>query len=1348
MGPFDSPLGESGPQIDFDERRIRYLESLLIRSTLRSSRLDAWRADHPAPEQPVDPHGGHQDRVETICDAVAGAGLERLDPGLDDVRTELAELTPDERTDQLRTWLRQEQDRGRPLARALLARAHPERTEEIFGWSRTGIDRAAYWGPVIYSAHMTYLLETADFGANELIRYLYLLAPVPEHLQDHARRWRDPASFGCDPNFPADGIDGLRRQFTEFKYWMDDPFDCAEFKGEGLRVRSKKAVNGHEDMEEGQDMTYWSENHRILFATAEYLAGQFWPEQFVSMRTLRADPTPRPGDLTGEEHREKAKKRVLRWLDERLRLGFSEWNAPSYYGYDVTPLLNLVDFATDEEVRTRAAMVLDLLVLDMAVNLQGGAFAGSAGRAYAEHKVCTWDQATRDITEVLFGTTGHFTDAYNAAIFLATSPCYRPPDALLLLGSGPPRRFTSRSRVSIGFEEAAEHGVGFSTLDDMEFWWSRAAYATKQTVRGSHKVAADHHLMKTPPFKDILPLIDKFAATIDAAEDVGAGILGGIAGAAVGLAAGGPVGMVAGAVGGAYAGSSIPDFNIEDAADLASVITEGSVLSRANLYTHHDGGASLASVQDFRSGQLNFQGLPCIAALSNGAMVWTTYPSAGSYLDLTIGTGTRVLLGAVVAGPIGIIIGLIMDDIEIHEDIFKVIHDGPTWWTGNVVQPRVVQQGGAAITTYAAQELQKMLFGERTHAWFPKAQFERVLGPEPARCSLDTARWFFGAVGDSYVGLLSARETDWTANGPWGDREIRAEGATNVFITQIGTADQFGSFEAFVAAVTHARVRISDLGGGPSCSYDVPGGQRLVLPFGERATYGGLRLQEDGFPRMQSPFARVSWQQDRYAIQYAGKSVVHDVVAGERLLGGPLDTLDHDTPLTYYAQNMALLPWPLYKGSDRDSALAHLIAVLRVGRPDVVGLSEMWEGDERDTIRAALADVYPHTIQGPHEPLLETPLGDPEIMGGGLLLLSRHPIVVAESTIFRQSSGDDGIANKGVVHARVVPRGHPCPVDVFLTHTQAPEPTVGGSIAEARIAVEAQIRHLGAFVRACRDPAVPTMICGDLNVAYYEHRDLYDYLVATLGPQVVDPQPSIGLEGREHALGTSESDHDDISSFQGEHAPRASEDSERFGSTTDRLDYVFCLPGLLYDQHVASSRVVVEQWSPGRDMSDHYGVEVTIDTTVQHLPVDREVMGLRVVLQAVRCLQTTGGPGADEVSFVLEVRSGGRRNTASTPTYEDVEAGTVIDVQQVVAAVDGHDEVTVLVSGTEDDWIGDDDLGVTVRTFAKDELLALADAGPTLIGCPLLRGDAGEYEVDLLIDVTAEPLESVVKKPR
>lgn len=1329
MQPFGDPdAGLSGLQLAFDARRLRYLECLGVRAFLKGANFTAWNdaERRRAPVREVSDKGEvtikspYEAGNATLCDAVHDVGLKHLDPGLGVVQVGLDRLSDGQRDAQQHDWLLSD-DRGTGLARALLVRAQPERQDELFGWDRSAVSPEQYWAKLqVPTVHMKVLLETADFGANEVIRLLYLLDETPEHLLDTATRWRDVEALGRDPNLPESVSAAVHESFTSFKYWFDDPFRCQEFSGDTDAFRQSSKLNGHEDMTHGQDMTYWSENHRILFATAEYLAGQLWPDdQFVSMRAYRKEGPNgalRKGDMTGREHMAHARKRVLRWLDERLRIGFSEWNSPGYYVYDLIPVLNLADFAVDPEIRTRAAMVLDLLTFDLALNSPTGAMAGSAGRVYFEGKNCVWEQAVRNPSELLFGRLAHFTDYHFAAVAVATSPSYRPPDALIQIARQGPTTLTSRSRVSINFDEAPEYGVGVSTAEDMEFWWSRAAYATKQTILGSRAVATDYGLLDTPPFSDILPAIKSAAEAIETAEDVGGGILGGLAGAVAGFAVGGPVGAVAGGIGGAVVGADAGDFSQVDAADLFSVLTEGSVLSRGNLYVHRTDGAALASVQNFRRGQINFQAMPCVAALEGGAMVWTSYPSAGSYVDLSL------------------LFGLIHVD---HAKIFPAGHDGPNWWTGNAVQPRVVQEEAAAITAYDAKETQKLMFGERTHAWFPKDQFDEVLGPTSARCNHDSARWFFGRSGDSYVALFCALESTWSDNGPWQDKEIRVEGPTNVFITQVGARSTFGSFARFIAKVSLARVHVSGLhtSADLECSYDVPFGERLELHYDEASRYGGEALEEDGYPRHHSPLARIAWQQDRYAVQHDGHSLVHDLVKGARTVGAALNELVHDTPLTFNGQNMGLLPGPLYKGVDRDGAISGLIARLRQVQPDLVGLSEMWTSGDRETVLDAVRDIYPYSVEGPHDPI-DLIVTDVELMGGGLLLLSRHPIVASAASVYRQCSGDDCLSNKGVLHARVERRGSPSPIDVFLTHTQAAHPTVAGSTAGARVAVEAQLRHLGAFVRASRDPAVPAVLFGDLNVDQFAHPDLYAYLMSELGhPE--DPGAVTDLADVVRPTGTSESDDGDVSSFHDDHPARPADDPARFGATTERLDYVLGFPGSLYVQHVDRAKVVIQQWEAGRDISDHYGVQVAVDTTTQLFPADRPLGNVVLTMTRFTCLQTTSGLGDDEVRFTLSVKGeSGQRVTQTSPEVDDVEAGTVHDFElEPVRLGDPGERLSLRLDGLElDDLSADDSLGAVRRVLDRQELLGLRDragSSPVTVTLPVLRGSGGEYVVDV-----------------
>ena len=86
---------------------------------------------------------------------------------------------------------------------------------------------------------------------------------------------------------------------------------------------------------------------------------------------------------------------------------------------------------------------------------------------------------------------------------------------------------------------------------------------------------------------------------------------------------------------------------------------------------------------------------------------------------------------------------------------------------------------------------------------------------------------------------------------------------------------------------------------------------------------------------------------------------------------------------------------------------------------------------------------------------------------GGLLLMSRHPILDRHQTIYRQTVGADSFANKGVLHARIEIAGLANGYDVFLSHTQNPDES--GGVA----ALRQQWAHMSAFIRAYSSPERP-----------------------------------------------------------------------------------------------------------------------------------------------------------------------------------------------------------------------------------------------------------------------------------
>jgi hypothetical protein len=317
------------------------------------------------------------------------------------------------------------------------------------------------------------LNETADFHSTDLIRFLRLFP-------------------GPDPRIPDYVYTAAHLALLWFKYWWDEP--------------AAKDPAGNNIAE----MTMWSENHQILFAQSQLLAGALFRDTEFSRSGDATSGKPR----TGQDHIKEGLIRVERWLDLRLKFGFSEWNAPGYYNEDFPPIFNLVDFCdpadpnikdNDESlalarIKVKAAMVLDLMVFDCARFTCRGSFGVTAGRAYWEHKCYGWEQSIGNAIEILFGTRGDFLGVEPAAVALATST-YDIPEALLAIGLDrvvldQSQPFLDRTRVSIDFGNAADYNIGTDSEEDILFWWGLEAYYTDQTLESTKRVVEAHPNLK------------------------------------------------------------------------------------------------------------------------------------------------------------------------------------------------------------------------------------------------------------------------------------------------------------------------------------------------------------------------------------------------------------------------------------------------------------------------------------------------------------------------------------------------------------------------------------------------------------------------------------------------------------------------------------------------------------------------------------------------------------------------------------------------------------------------------------------------------------------------------------
>jgi endonuclease/exonuclease/phosphatase family metal-dependent hydrolase len=287
---------------------------------------------------------------------------------------------------------------------------------------------------------------------------------------------------------------------------------------------------------------------------------------------------------------------------------------------------------------------------------------------------------------------------------------------------------------------------------------------------------------------------------------------------------------------------------------------------------------------------------------------------------------------------------------------------------------------------------------------------------------------------------------------------------------------------------------------------------------------------------------------------------------------GPLRLDVRPAPFSVMAHNMALLVAPGdYLGTDRDGVVTEICARIRTHTPDVVGLCEVFSDGEREKIRGALNDLYPHFREGPDEADLES--------DGGLLLLSRHPLLAADDFIYRDCDGDDCYANKGMIHIRVQSGSWPTPIDIFHTHAQ------DISTDDGVDTLYAQLLKMQEFIQSRANPAFPAIVMGDLNIPG-EIPQHYARLLSSLA----GTRDCWTIVGNSAASGpTSVRD----SNFYEDDDDRPAQDQ--------RFDYVLLRAG---DRAVpiVSSVDILKFTRNGRFISDHFGVRPVFEIAARVQP--------------------------------------------------------------------------------------------------------------------------------------------------
>ena len=542
-----------------------------------------------------------------------------------------------------------------------------------------------------------------DFTLNGLLRMIYL-DKKPNRISRNVK-------------------ERSKERILDFKYWWDDARRDTTYR------------------------CYHTENHQALYHTAELLAGQLYKNEVFT------------NGMTGRQHIDHALERLRPWLDYRFRFGFSEWHS-TYYDVEALLLVNLYEFAEDKEIRRKAENVLNILMLDLALNQKNGYLCGSSGRTYAS-SLLSGIHVTTPLCYVAFGTGDCKGDEITGAVAIATSS-YRCPEVIRTIATDSSLTYESRLRTSLNVEDATAYGIDYNKELDCHLFWGMQEFIHPLAIRMSKNISEKYD---TWPYRDYDRYIDLYEKEM---QEKG------------------------------YTESR-----------------DRFALSEANVVTKRTPHYLLSTTADYRKGRQGYQQLAWMATLSPKAVVYTNHPG---------GTNLR---------------------------------QSPNYWAGTEILPRAAQHGNVAICVYNIPENHNTRF---THAHFPVKEMDDVR---------QEGNWIFGCKDGGYIALYSSVLPELKEDFRGELCDLVADGTSNIWLCEMGTVDEWGSFDKFVAGITGADIKCED----GNIRYSSPTSGTIGFGWDAPLTVNNGTIALRHRYRYDNPFCRADLDTKRIEITHRGRTL-------------------------------------------------------------------------------------------------------------------------------------------------------------------------------------------------------------------------------------------------------------------------------------------------------------------------------------------------------------------------------------------------------------------------------------------------------------------------------------------
>ena len=522
--------------------------------------------------------------------------------------------------------------------------------------------------------------------------------------------------------------------------------------------------------------------------------------------------------MTGAEHAAHAKHWINSWLKLRGRLGMTEFHSNIYYNETMPALLNLVDFSNDIEISTKAAMMLDLLAFDLANNYFKGAYATAHGR-------------TEDRYEVGYGydmLPGWESTNETAWLMLGLSEHKDPSHftAAFMATSDyfPPAILEEIAADALLYNEHRERSS--ITIDEASQYG--VGFETDEDMTYWWTMSA---LLAPYVIDSSLELMERY--------DMSGG-LGGIDDNLI---------------------QSFVKFLAKTHfttptgySKMISALSEGIMLSSASTYTYRTPYYQLSGVQDHQKAMNGLQELIWQANLDRYATVFTNSPPGLRGEDYMGGWKPRATFYKNV--------GIIQYDREPQLPLVEIALFG----AGTIKS--IIEQfytGNGDLL----EALKEMEIKAYTRAYFPKWAFDEVITKD---------HWIFARKDDGYVGLYSLKTPSWNEN----NIEIRASGKQNLWIVEMGSKAENGSFESFMEGLTGAKITAKVKVKGYDVKYESPSQGLVNVGWDGPMLVAGKNISIGTYKRFDNKYCSQEFGTEKTVIDFNGKSLELDFANATR----------------------------------------------------------------------------------------------------------------------------------------------------------------------------------------------------------------------------------------------------------------------------------------------------------------------------------------------------------------------------------------------------------------------------------------------------------------------------------